>query len=497
MVQQVPQDFMIDLGTLLIEKKTNSPSFKQRLLAGAVWLGLGRICSVGAFLAAYVLLGRTMPEQDFAAYLTASATAIMLATIVCFGTPKMLVRALKEQLQRRTLLGAKAAMHNCFCTIAMIAGVVLLVFLIGTNYASDSPEWRGLRDYSFLVASWACLSAACFVASHTLQAIDDFSSSVLVGARNGGVIANVLFVVAAACAHEYGFLSLRFALASQVVFHLLALAVAALSISRGFRKLAERIGDSDVVEAEVDDQIPSYGTRWFLRESWPNFVVQITTMSIVELQILLVGLLATEREIADYGVVLRLLGVVYAAQALVTTVIVPFVAELLARQRLPQLERLLRGSATLVAIPTLFLTAVFMAFPGQVLALTFGQEFVGGAWSLRLASVGYVTGILCGSNGLVMIMSGRQRLLMIYSVITSLLYLGIAVAMIHYWGIVGAAISVSLVFGVYNVWVTLLVRVKVGVWTIPTLSPRNILTTLGTVLGKGKTDQAQATPDSN
>ena len=481
------REFDKDLDKPLLDKTSNSPSLKQRLLAGAAWLGVGRICSIGAFLAADVLLGRTLPEQDFAAYLTATATAIMLATLVCFGTPKMLIRALKQQLQRGDIMGARAAMRSCFGTIAMIASLVLLVFLVGSNYVGSSPEWRGLRDYSLLVAGWACLSAACLVSAHALQAIDDFRSAVLVGARNGGVIANVLFVSFAFGAYQLGLLNLKFALASQVVFNSLALIVAVASIRRGFRKIEQQMTVSDDSVVESENNLPNYGARWFLLESWPNFIVQITSMSIVELQILLVGLLCTEREIADYGVVLRLLSVVYAAQALVTTALAPFVAELIAHKRLIQLERILRGSATLVAIPTLLLTAIFITFPEHVLSLTFGPEFVGGDWSLRIISVGCAIGILSGSNGLTMIMSGRQYLLMTYSVLASVLYLMVAVGMIQAWGIVGAAISVSLVFGVYNVWVTLLVRVKVGVWTVPTLSPRNILATINELLGRRRT----------
>ncbi len=480
------------------EKSGLPPSkpLRKRLISGAFWSVIGRVGSIGALFLSHVLLARELSEADYAAYLTVSATTILLATLICFGTPKMLIRALKHELKHGNLAGARAAVRSCFSIITMIAGfagIGMFVFVVGLIYCGgESSNWRGLADYSCLVAAWAFLSAFCLVASHALQAMDDFRSAMLVGARNGGVIANVLFFLVALCAHWFGFLSLGLAIGLQVIVHLLALAVGVVCLRRKFRQIEKSRAPSSDFPPESSSHLSDHSTRWFLRESWPNFVVQITSMSLIELQIILVVFFATERDIADYGAALRILSVINAVHALSTTVIAPFIAELFDQKRLPQLERVLRGSATLVAIPTLAAMIVFVLFPKEILTMTFGSDFAGGAWALRILSLGSTVAILSGSNGLTMIMAGKQHILMIYSVAVSLFYLVVAVPAVHSWGIIGAATSVGLVFGAYNIWITFLVKKEVGVWTVPTFSPRDILATIGTFLGSEKRECANS-----
>jgi len=462
-------------------------SLRQRIRSGATWLVLGRICSMGALLGAHGLLTRLLSEADYAAYAIASVSAILLATVVVFGTPKMLIRSLKLQLPGGNTRGARLTILSCFATIALVASVALVTFLLGSDYFFDLPRWRGIRDYSLLVACWGCLSAFCLVSSRALESLDDFRSAALVGARNGGVLTNLLFLVLTIVAHQFGVLSLASVLGLQVALNLLSLALAAYYIRRGLRNYAQRTPTVASLQQETVTDVPHHNVRWFLKESWPNFIVQMTTMTINELQIIVLGFLATERSIADYNVVLRLLGVINSFQTLATTVIAPFVAELLAVGKTLRLERILRGASTLVALPTLALTGTLMLFPEFVLKWGFGENFVGAAWALRLASVGCTLHILSGSNSLVMVMSGNQRQLMVYSVAASFFYLAIAIPMIQRWNIVGAALAVSLVFGTYNILVTLLVKSKVGVWTIPTLGPRQIVASVGTLLGRDRT----------
>jgi O-antigen/teichoic acid export membrane protein len=74
-----------------------------------------------------------------------------------------------------------------------------------------------------------------------------------------------------------------------------------------------------------------------------------------------------------------------------------------------------------------------------------------------------------------MIMTGRQRELLRVSVLASLAYFAAAPPLIYQFGTIGAAIAVCLVFGTYNILVTVLAKRRIGVWTAASLSPQAVL----------------------
>ena len=464
-------------------------ALRSRMLSGAFWTTAGRICSVGALLATEICIGRSLSEGDCAAYFTASAFAVLLATCVVFGTPRIIIRTLKQELQRGRTGSARAAVISCYKTVGMIALVAVAIVIASGFLVPEEPKWRAVRDYSLLVGMWACCFAACQIASGVLQALDDFRSAMLVGARQGGVVANTLFLVLAMLAHHLGYLELGLALILQVTLNGLALFVAWRLIEKAFIRYETQRSTEVSPTGEHASSWPTYSIRWILEQSWPDFIVQFTSMNVVYIQVLVLGWLASDRSIADYYAVLRLVSLVQVGQLLVLATLAPFVAELLAQDRKQELERIVRGSATLIAIPTLFATLVLVLFPDGAIRLTFGEDFTAGAIALRIIAIGIAVSVISGCNSLVMVMAGRQQLLMKVSLSAFVIHLLVIVPLVQKWNIVGAAWAASVVYGVYNLYVTYLVKRHEGISTLPSHSPRAIRETVHSIFrGRHRAD---------
>ena len=240
------------------------------------------------------------------------------------------------------------------------------------------------------------------------------------------------------------------------------------------------------VSPEELSSVPSEasGVFWIFQESWPNLVVQITSMGILPIELLLLSSMADDDAIADYTAVQRLQEVLVSAQTLTTTIVAPFITELFAQRNLQKLQTLLRGAATLVAIPTMAFLLTYIAFPEASLKYSFGPTFIGGAWALRIVSIGSTISCLTGPNGLTMIMVGRQRELLKASISASVIYLLVAPPLIYLYGIIGAAIAVTLVFGSYNIAVTLIIKSRIGIWTTPSLSIHAVVQTFRQLLSR-------------
>lgn len=463
-------------------------SLKRRILRGTIWSTVGRAASMGALILANVMLAWAWKDAkgDFAAYAVAAATVVLLGFPASVGAPKILTRIIREGVHSKQYALLRARLLNAqwllllSCSAICAAVIVAPTLLIWLGVGFSDQKWSALTSHSALVAAWLGTSALCMAISQALMGFDDFRTAALVGARNGGVISNVGFLAISAACWATGSLSLATALWIQSIVNAIALLLGFYWLRRAIHN---QVPHASQTEASNVDPAES-GVSWLFHESWPNLVIQVTSMGILPVELLLVSSMASDDEIADYTAVQRLQEVLVSAQTLTTIIVAPFITELFTRKDLEKLQLLLRGAATLVAVPTIGFLLLFILIPEWTLRYSFGPTFIGGAWPLRIASLGAAAACLSGPNGLTMIMVGRQRELLKASVAACLIYLAVAPLLIYQFGIVGAAVAVSAVFGGYNIVVTLLIKSRIGVWTTPTLSPRSVMETWRQLKGR-------------
>jgi O-antigen/teichoic acid export membrane protein len=421
---------------------------------------------MGSVFALNVLLARHLSAADFSAYAIAAAAAMLLAMPAALGAPRVILRLVREGLATNQPQAAVNSAWTCLRMVAATSAILSVIFIVSASFLSESDKWRAVRDYSILVAAWFAVSAISLSLSHALQGFDEFRAAALAGAKNGGIISNVLSIIAIGAAWQAGQLTLRLALAVQVVAQLFALAYACWVLWRVTRcHLLNATARSDELQPNLRSGL------WFFRESWPILIIQLTSLGVAHVDILLVGWLTTDREIATYAAVARLCELLGSVQILAVAVAAPFVTELHAAKQFTKLERMLRGIASLTAIPTLVVAAILLIAPGAVLTYIYGPDFVSGAAALRAAVLGCSIAVLSGTNSLVMIMAGQQRQLLRVSLAASILYLLLAPPMIAAWSITGAAAATSIVFGGYNIAITLMIKLRMGIWTTASLSP--------------------------
>ena len=428
---------------------------------------------MGSLIAANIVLAWAWEDAkgDFAAYVVAAATVMLLGFPASVGAPKILTRIIREGIYSNQIALLRAQLKSAERLLLLSCGVTALLLvaappiLVGFGSDMGDEKWSALTGHPFLVASWLTTSAFCMAVSHALMGFDDFRTAALIGARSGGVISNLCFLAATAVLWTTDWLSLVAVLWMQVLSNAIALVIGVYSLRKAVG--SHPVNDSELAGPSVDSRA---SVAWLFMESWPNLIVQITSMGILPIELLLLSFMADDEQIADYAAVQRLQEVLASGPTLLTTIVAPFITELFTRQELKKLQLLLRGTATLVAIPTLAFLGLFIIAPVFSLSFTFGPSFVGGALALRIASIGSATACLTGPNGLTLIMVGKQRELLKASITACCAFLAIAPVLIYFWGIVGAATATALVFGTYNVVVTLIVHKEVGVWTFPTFS---------------------------
>ena len=451
-------------------------SLRRRLASGTVWTLVGRLVSIGSLLGINGILRRGLSDADYAAFALASATAIFLGLPAALGLPKVLLRAIRDPRTTESPSTLRACLLNAGLLVPLGCLAFALVIVVMAQMTPTSPKWHAVQEHPLLVSLWMSGLAITLLLSHALQGFDRFLASAIVGARSGGVLANLLAVGACWGLWAGDQLTVANVLAVNVAANLLAVALGVWIVSRQVLQLthdANEIASPRPKSDNSDDQQPlDVSKRWFLAESLPNLLIQVTSTGIAQAEMLIMGCFANDENIADYNLVLRLMDLLVASHSLAATIVMPFIAELYARKDLRRLESLLRGAASLVAVPTTIMAFLFLAFPDAVLTFLFGTYGAYAVAPLRIATVAASISCYAGANALTMVMTGRQRTLLRASIIAAVCQLAAAPPMIILDGARGAAIVTLVVFGSYNVVVTLMVRWRVGVWTIPTFSPQ-------------------------
>jgi O-antigen/teichoic acid export membrane protein len=415
---------------------------------------------MGSVFLLNVVLAR-LGTDDYSAFLTAAAFVPLMATLATMGVPYTLVRVVRADaanVDRR-----RDAVRGALALTAIGGLACAAAFWLASDFFPADPKWGVVRAYPELVAAWFAISALCMVAANYLQGIDDFRAAALVGARNGGLIPNVLALAVVAGMAVAGSLTLGATLTVQVAAYLTALVLAVAYIRRSLRR------GHDAPAAPTPAAQPQFTARWYFAESWPNLLNQLIAVLLVEVDLLWIACLANETTVAQYGAIRNLRLLVTAPMLVTAVALPPFVAELYSRGETAKLERLVRASATVLALPSIAALLVFEFAPALMLRM-YGEEFVDSTLALQILSIGAIVHVLSGNNGMVLTMTGRHRDLLAISVAGLALYLAASPPLVQRWGVTGAAAAFTIQTVAANVAMTLRVKQTIGIWVTPLTS---------------------------
>jgi O-antigen/teichoic acid export membrane protein len=433
---------------------------------------------MGSLFLMNIVLARDLPKADYSAFLAAASLMPFLAMLATAGVPFTLIRALRGG---SSASNHKAAIFRGALILTLVASAITAagIYISAAGFP-DEPKWHVLRHLPGLMGAWFVLSAICIVCASFLQGVDDFRTAALIGARNGGLVPNCLSTAAVSGAAWFGLLTLRTLMSIQIVGFVAALALAGLVIPSLIASPTSK--EAAPEKSGLVGDAATYGIRWYFVESWPNLINQMIAVALVEMDLFWVTCLAQESVVADYGVIRNLRLLVTAPLLIASVSLAPFVAELYGKGDLRRLERLLRGTATLLAAPSLVALTVLLLMPAPIIRWTFGPDFVEAATALQIASIGCVIFVISGSNGLTLTMTGRHRDLMVCSLASLGLYLAISPFLVARYGLVGAATAFSIQTAAQNIVLSLRVKQTTGLWTIPWASPLSIRTELDQLL---------------
>jgi O-antigen/teichoic acid export membrane protein len=420
----------------------------KSLLSGTAWAFSGRVFLSVSALLLNVLLARLLSPAELGKYLLLFAF-VSCATVFCqLGMAQAVVRFVSAALSERKLGRARSSVTSIFLSVTTVCVVVaILIYVKGGVFVRGLFDFDIGRGMAAAVAMWVSVSALQGLIAETFRGFNEISYATLFGGVISGalsIVALFLILVSRGVLSLYGVLII---IAGSMV---VSGAIGAMALGKKVSTLENsgRVGLGEVLHLAL----PIFATNLF-----------VFFLNYADLWIL--GMFLGTEDVAVYGVACRLAVIISLPLSIVNAVVPPVIVEMYTHRNYSALETLLRNVATVAAVPSLVVTAVFILFGPIVLRVTFGDYYVAGATVLAVLSVGQMANVWTGSCGYVLMMTGGQNALMWITVVCGACYVAVAFVVARNYGVFGLSACRAAVFALQNLLALLLVRKSLGIWT--------------------------------
>jgi O-antigen/teichoic acid export membrane protein len=208
---------------------------------------------------------------------------------------------------------------------------------------------------------------------------------------------------------------------------------------------------------------PRFAHDKLLSSCVPMLGVTLSGLLLTQLPVFFIGVWSEAKDVAIFSVATRiaLLGAFLLHSML--SILSPKFSELIASNKLEDLERLAKQAILVVALSIIPVWILVMSFPGQLLAL-FGEEFREGVSVLMVIFTGQVLFGIFGIGGEILMMGGYERLARRSLFVAVLICVVTCIILVPFYGGMGAAVAVALAYIGHAVICQIYIRQHFGFW---------------------------------
>jgi len=438
---------------------------RGRLRLGAAWVIFGRSLGIGVTMLVNIALARWLTPEEFGSFLLLSSVLALATLLAMLGLDAAIVRFVPESLGKGDVARARHAMTLVLgmatVTISGVAALAALVLAYFDATLLGLPAVPGLVPMAvtgLVLLAVIQLSAEACRSLHELRLASLFS-----GGQTGGLLSNILFLTLIAAAMVLGKPSFMTAVALNLVAMCVSLPFALFALSRAARECLGTI--------EPRRTSSTLTVRQLLAFSLPMLLIQLLTFATAQGDLWIAGICCPHDQLALYGASRRLTLLVTMPLQMLNLTVISSIAELYGQGRHRDLERLLRGAASLAAWPSLGVIALLIVAGGPIMEMLFGPYFRQAALPLGILAVGQLFLVCAGSSSCVLAMTGHQMGSLFVNLATALALVTIGTLAARHFGIVGLAVTSTGIITAQSISLWLLAKKFAGVWTHPALRP--------------------------
>ena len=185
--------------------------------------------------------------------------------------------------------------------------------------------------------------------------------------------------------------------------------------------------------------------------SWPLMFTGIIFIIMGQIDTLMIGFFKLSEDVGVYNAALPTVDILSIAPLSLMALFLPIITELYTRNRIADVAALYKRVIkwTLILIMPVFL--LFTIFPAQILDILFGYDYLSGALSLSILSIGFFIGSLFYTSQDIINLFKKTKIHMLVSGFVVLLNLFLDYLLIPTYGILGAAIATAISYSILGI----------------------------------------------
>jgi len=427
---------------------------RRKVTGGFVWAIVSQAIVLTFGVVLNIILARLLPPEQVGEYFLVLSVLTIISTVTLLGLNQAVVKLVSESLVTGRTGRARQAIRWVMRLgiLSSLMGGGFLFFGGGNwigNYFFKSPM---IGEISNLLGIWLLVSNTQILIAEVFRGLNDLRWASLFGGQ--GALTRVLTVI---------LLMTFWVLNSHVQFRLVILlsmasnAITLISIILILRHSLEKVGNA--IESKLSRRV-------LFDLAWPLWINSLAMIVLIQADIVFLGILRPEQEVALYGMAVRLSLLVSMPLMVLNGVLSPIISELYAANQIDRLEHLLRRTVSVMVLPALIMIIIFVVIGNKILGMLFGEFFEQAYLLLVLMSFGQLVNVVTGSCGVLLKMSGHHRQFMVITLVTGIISLPLYYFLISSYEVLGAAIvsTLNLVFTALLAMLYSFKRMKIRTW---------------------------------
>ncbi|MGV7224867.1 MAG: oligosaccharide flippase family protein, partial [Nitrospinales bacterium] len=311
-------------------------TINRRLISGGSWAFSGKVLTVFTALAVNALLARLLTPESLGAYFLIFSLVTISVSIAQFGLNLAVVRFVAESLVKGQLSRAGKSVKIVFIYGAIGAVIVAFVLISGVG------DWLAMEVFNSVLiksvigfaALWIVVMTFQNLSAETFRGFNDIRFATIFGGLLTGVLSALLFTSLWIFKPDSSLIQIiLLSITAGIINALIALFFLRLR----YNKIKGR--DNSLTGKEV------------LVVAWPLWLSSLTILVLAQVDLWILGIFISQQDVAVYGAVVRMVILISMPLLIVNAVIPPIITEMHATGNKKQLEKTLRKTATIAAIP--------------------------------------------------------------------------------------------------------------------------------------------------
>lgn len=403
------------------------------------------IAALSGFFVA-VLLARLLGPDGYGTYAYAMALVMIFVLLAEAGLPVLVTRETAQEMA----LDRPAVVMGVWQWSRRLSAVLSVIVVIGAAGVVYLVS-RGQLGPENRVTLWALLLVPLIAQSNLRGAALRGLGRIVEGQLPGIVVRPFVFLA----------LLVALVLLPTETTPVLAMALHVLAGATAF--LAGIWLLSRHSPSRVDASTPHLRRREWLSSALPLALVSGMVTINDHADIVILGMFESADQIGIYKVAVQMAGLAWFGLYTVNSVVAPRFARLYAEGDLSRLQRLVTGSSRAVLLFSALVTALFLITGQYLLPSLFGPAFGASYAPMAILLGGQLVNSGAGSVGTLLSMTGHERVLARAVGTSALINVVLNFALVPNWGTEGAAVATAISLIVWNVWLWLSVKRRLGI----------------------------------